>query len=60
MATKKKGPTLREHLATIQSAGGKAIWVNLTPEERSAKARKAVEARWAKANKRTGKRSTSE
>jgi hypothetical protein len=49
MAKKKKELTLREHLSTIQSAGGKALWANLTPEERSAKTRKAVEARWAKA-----------
>jgi hypothetical protein len=49
---KKKNPTLREHLATIQSAGGKASWAKLTPEERSARARKAVEARWAKKKKR--------
>ncbi len=29
--------------------GGKKIWEGLTPEQRSAKARKAVEARWKKA-----------
>jgi hypothetical protein len=40
--------TLREHLKSIQSDGGKARWANLSPEERSAQARKAVEARWAK------------
>jgi hypothetical protein len=44
----KKELTLREHLSTIQSEGGKARWVNLSPAERSAQARKAVEARWAK------------
>ena len=45
---KKKDLTLREHLKTIQSDGGKARWANLTPEERSAQARKIVAARWAK------------
>jgi hypothetical protein len=39
--------TLREHLQAIQSAGGKARWAGLTPEERSMAARKAVQARWA-------------
>ena len=39
MAKKKKDLTLREHLKTIQSDGGKARWANLTPEERSAQAR---------------------
>lgn len=29
--------------------GGKRIWEGLTPEQRSEKARKAVEARWKKA-----------
>lgn len=48
MAKKKKDLTLREHLKTIQSDGGKARWANLTPEERSAQARKIVAARWAK------------
>ena len=60
MATKKKNLTLREHLATIQSDGGKARWANLTSEERSAQARKMVQARWAKVKKKAGKRSTSE
>jgi len=46
---KKKEVTLREHLSTIQSKGGKARWANLSPEERSAQARKAIAARWAKA-----------
>lgn len=44
----KKDLTVREHLSTIQSDGGKARWANLSAEERSAQARKAVEARWAK------------
>jgi len=44
----KKDLTVREHLKTIQSDGGKARWAKLTPEERSAQARKIVEARWAK------------
>jgi len=44
----KKDLTVREHLKTIQSAGGKARWAKLTPEERSAQARKIVAARWAK------------
>jgi hypothetical protein len=48
MAKKKKDLTLREHLKTIQSDGGKARWANLTPEERSAQARKIVAARWTK------------
>ena len=46
---KKKELTLREHLSTIQSKGGKARWANVSPEERSAQARKAIAARWAKA-----------
>ena len=44
----KKDLTVREHLKTIQSDGGKARWAKLTPEERSAQARKIVGARWAK------------
>lgn len=44
----KKDLTVREHLKTIQSDGGKARWAKLTPEERSAQARKIVAARWAK------------
>jgi hypothetical protein len=44
----KKDLTVREHLRMIQSDGGKARWAKLTPEERSAQARKIVEARWAK------------
>jgi hypothetical protein len=40
--------TVREHLKMIQSDGGKARWAKLTPEERSAQARKIVGARWAK------------
>jgi hypothetical protein len=44
----KKDLTVREHLKTIQSDGGKARWAKLTPEERSAQARRIVEARWAK------------
>ena len=44
----KKDLTVREHLKMIQSDGGKARWAKLTPEERSAQARKIVEARWAK------------
>jgi hypothetical protein len=48
MAKKKKDLTLREHLKSIQSGGGKARWANLTPEERSAQARRIVQARWAK------------
>jgi len=46
--TEKKELTLREHLQSIQSLGGKARWAGLTTEERSAAARKAVQARWAK------------
>jgi hypothetical protein len=48
----KKDLTVREHLKTIQSDGGKARWAKLTPEERSTQARKIVGARWAK--KRAG------
>jgi hypothetical protein len=48
----KKDLTVREHLKMIQSDGGKARWAKLTPEERSAQARKIVGARWAK--KRAG------
>lgn len=44
----KKDLTVREHLKTIQSDGGKARWAKLTPEERSAQARRIVEVRWAK------------
>ena len=44
----KKDLTVREHLKAIQSDGGKARWAKLTPEERSAQARKIVGARWAK------------
>jgi len=44
----KKELTVREHLKTIQSDGGKARWAKLTPEERSAQARRIVGARWAK------------
>ena len=48
IAKKKKDLTLREDLKSIQPDGGKARWANLTPEERSAQARKIVAARWAK------------
>ena len=44
----KKDLTVREHLKTIQSDGGRARWAKLTPEERSAQARRIVGARWAK------------
>jgi hypothetical protein len=44
----KKELTLREHLTTIQSAGGKARWASLNSDQRSEQARKAVAARWAK------------
>jgi len=44
----KKDLTVREHLKTIQSDGGKARWAKLTPEERSEQARRIVAARWAK------------
>ena len=44
----KKDLTVHEHLKMIQSDGGKARWAKLTPEERSAQARKIVGARWAK------------
>jgi hypothetical protein len=44
----KKGLTVREHLKMIQSDGGKVRWAELTPEERSAQARKIAGAGWAK------------
>lgn len=34
--------------------GGQARAANMTPEERSESARKAVQARWAKVKRRTG------
>ena len=40
--------TLREHLQAIQSDGGKARWAGMSAEARSAVARRAVQARWAK------------
>jgi hypothetical protein len=50
----KKDLTVREHLKTIQSDGGKARWAKLSPEERSAQARKIVGARWAKKKASSG------
>ena len=40
--------TLSEHLSRLGKKGGKSRAKNMTPEERSNSARKAVEARWAK------------
>jgi hypothetical protein len=48
IAKKKKDLTLREDLKSIQPDGGKARWAELPPEERSAQARKIVQARRAK------------
>jgi hypothetical protein len=44
--------TLSEHLARLGSKGGKATAQNRTKEERSAAARKAVEARWSRTKKK--------
>jgi len=38
------------------SKGGKKAAANLTPEERKERARKAVEARWAKRKRKKGRR----
>jgi hypothetical protein len=40
--------TLKEHLASLGRKGGKARAKNLTPQERSESAKKAINARWAK------------
>jgi hypothetical protein len=39
---------IRDYFAKFGKEGGKTRAKNMTPEERSAAARKAVEARWAK------------
>jgi predicted nucleic acid-binding Zn-ribbon protein len=43
--------TLREHLSRLGKKGGKARAERMTAEQRRDSARKAVEARWAKAHK---------
>jgi hypothetical protein len=48
MATKEE---IREYFAKFGKKGGDARAKNMTAEERSAAARKAVEARWAKTEK---------
>jgi len=52
---KKLSPELREYFAKLGRKGGlkggHARAANMTEEERSASARKAVQARWAKAKK---------
>jgi hypothetical protein len=40
--------TLKEHLSSIGRRGGEARAKRLSPEQRSASARKAVRARWGK------------
>ncbi|MFZ0806631.1 MAG: hypothetical protein WAN03_10635 [Candidatus Sulfotelmatobacter sp.] len=49
MATKGE---IREYFARFGKQGGKMRAKNMTPEQRSASARKAVEARWAQAEQR--------
>jgi hypothetical protein len=48
MASKQE---IREYFAKFGKQGGKARAKNMTPEERSEAARKAVAARWAKTDK---------
>jgi hypothetical protein len=48
-----KKKDIREYFAKFGKQGGKARARNLTPEQRSEAARKAVEARWAKLEKLT-------
>jgi len=48
-ASKRKNP----YAVALGRKGGKARVKNLSPEERSAAARKAVQARWEKAKKKT-------
>jgi hypothetical protein len=43
-----------EYFAKISKMGGKARAKNLTPKQRSASARKAAKARWAKAKRTKG------
>jgi hypothetical protein len=45
---------IREYFAKFGKESGKARARNLTPEQRSEAARKAVRARWAKLEKLTG------
>ena len=45
--------TVREYLAKIGSKGGKKRVKNQTPEERKSQARRAAQARWAKAKGKT-------
>lgn len=52
MATKEE---IRDYFAKFGKQGGKATAKNRTAEERSEAARKAVQARWAKADKRIAK-----
>jgi hypothetical protein len=49
MATKQE---IRDYFAKFGKEGGKTRARNMTPEQRSESARKAVEARWAKAEKK--------
>jgi hypothetical protein len=47
---------MRSAAATMGSKGGFARAETLTPEERSASAKKAAKARWAKAKKKAAKK----
>lgn len=50
MSSDEKDP-VKEYLRKLGRKGGKARAKKLTPEERSASARKAVQARWARKKK---------
>ncbi len=50
-----KKQEIRDYFAKFGKEGGKATARNRTPEERSDAARKAVEVRWAKNEKRIAK-----
>lgn len=52
MATRQE---IRDYFAKFGKEGGKARAKNMTPEERSDAARKAVQSRWAKNEKRIEK-----
>jgi len=50
LKTKKKDPAA----VALGRKGGRATFKDMTPEQRSAVARRAVKARWAKARKKAG------
>ena len=56
MSKRRLPPEMREYLAKIGRKGGlkggRARVDNMTPEQRSESARKAVQARWAKAQEK--------